>query len=286
MSVTLPQLPPREPDSHKGNFGNLLLVGGSRGMTGAISMSGKAALRSGAGLVRLAVPKSCLATVAAFEPSYMTVEVDEDEDGCMTTHAVDAIHEAIESATVVGCGPGLGRSEETVDLVARLYSAIAKPMVVDADALFALAVRPLAAGAPEGPRVLTPHPGEFKRLASIKTDISREDMEAEATRLAAHHHAVIVLKGHRTFITDGQQTAHNTTGNPGMATGGSGDVLTGVITALIGQKLSPFDAAVLGTHVHGLAGDLAAKDLGQVSMIASDLLEYLPNAFLALQRKQ
>ncbi|HEX3871661.1 MAG TPA: NAD(P)H-hydrate dehydratase [Pirellulales bacterium] len=280
--MTLPKLPPRAAESNKGDYGRILLIGGSRGMTGAISMSAKAALRSGAGLVRAAVPKSCVETVAGFEPSYMTLGVAEDDNGMMTTHAIDALVEAVKEATVVGCGPGFGRSEEAVDLVARLYAGIEKPMIVDADALFALAIRPLAAGAPAGPRILTPHPGEFKRLAKIETDMSRDQMEAEARRLAIFMQAVIVLKGHRTLITDGVQAAHNDTGNPGMATGGSGDVLTGVVTALVGQGLSVFDAAQLGVHVHGLAGDLAAADLGQVSLIASDLIDYLPRAFRSL----
>jgi NAD(P)H-hydrate epimerase len=275
----LPKLPPRRPDSHKGDYGRILLIGGSRGMAGAISLAGKAALRSGAGLVRLAVPEGCMATVASFEPSYMTLGVAEDEDGMMTMQAVDALTEAAEEATVIGIGPGIGRTEETVDLVARLYATVARPMIVDADALFALSHRSLAAGAPAGPRLLTPHPGEFKRLAHIEKELSRDELEAEARRLAIFMQAVVVLKGHHTLATDGVQVAHNQTGNPGMATGGSGDVLTGVITALVGQGLAPFEAATLGVHVHGLAGDLAAAELGQVSMIASDLLQFLPPAF-------
>ena len=152
--------------------------------------------------------------------------------------------------------------------------------MLDADALNALASLPEGLAKPGGPRILTPHPGEFSRLAHATAKArSRNDQAAQAKRLAKEHGCIIVLKGHRTFISDGKQHIENETGNPGMATGGTGDVLTGVITALLCQGLSPFDAAVLGAHVHGLAGDLAAGDLGQVSLIASDLIRYLPRAF-------
>jgi len=154
-------------------------------------------------------------------------------------------------------------------------------MIVDADALNALAESTGGLAKPGGPRILTPHPGEFARLAKISAGQkpSREEQVALAQQLAARHGVVIVLKGHHTIITDGKQLAENSTGNPGMATGGTGDVLTGIITALVCQGLGPFDAAVLGTHVHGFAGDLAAARMGQVSLIASDLVDFLPAAF-------
>jgi NAD(P)H-hydrate epimerase len=158
-------------------------------------------------------------------------------------------------------------------------------MLIDADGLNALAAADDGLSQPAGPRILTPHPGEFARLAKTPPDAkpTRQQQVARAKEIAAEHKLVILLKGHRTIITDGSRMAENTTGNPGMATGGTGDVLTGIITALVCQGLSPFDAAVLGAHVHGLAGDLAAAELGQVSLIASDLLKYLPRAFQALQ---
>jgi NAD(P)H-hydrate epimerase len=151
-------------------------------------------------------------------------------------------------------------------------------MVVDADALYAVAQHPECLLEPAGPRILTPHPGEFRRLID-GVDANREEQERLAVKLARSSNAVILLKGHRTLITDGRRAVHNQTGNPGMATGGCGDVLTGVIAALVGQHLAPFDAACLGAHVHGLAGDLAAGELGQVSLIASDLPRFLPAAF-------
>jgi NAD(P)H-hydrate epimerase len=172
----------------------------------------------------------------------------------------------------------LGRSFDLDQLVLRLYQEIDKPMVFDADALNALAAEPEVLVHPGGPRVLTPHPGEFARLIGRKLELDvRNDAAVE---LAARCGIVVVLKGHHTLTTDGGHRALNTTGNPGMATGGCGDVLTGLITALICQHLDLFDAARLGVHLHGLAGDLAAEDLGEVSLIAGDLIQYLPEAFL------
>lgn len=274
----LPQLPPRKPDSHKGDFGTALLIGGARGMTGAISLSGMAALRGGAGLVKLAVPDTSQAVVAGFEPSYMTIGLPCDDAGRINLTARGLLVEVVEKATAVGCGPGLGRSSDLDELVAWLYSELKQPTVFDADALNALAAQPELLAQPGGPRVITPHPGEFERLIGTTARLSRDDMERQAVEIAAGSNIVVLLKGHRTLITDGKQRSHNATGNPGMATGGTGDVLTGLTTALLCQHLSPFDAARLAAHVHGLAGDLAAAEFGEVSLIASDLVRWLPAA--------
>jgi ADP-dependent NAD(P)H-hydrate dehydratase len=305
----LPRLPPRRDDAHKGDFGLALIVGGSRGMAGAAALAGLAALRGGAGLVRLAVPETVLDTVAGFEPSYMTVPLPADKAGRIAAGAFDRIVELTETATAIACGPGLGRSFELDQIVVRLYQEIAKPMVFDADALNALAAESDVLAHPGGPRILTPHPGEFARLIRRKlegektgtgSEPSRQRRSGEtgggevpvpvlsprqeaAVQLAARCGIVVVLKGHRTLVTDGNHRPLNSTGNPGMATGGSGDVLTGLTTALVCQKMTPFDAARLAVHLHGLAGDLAAEELGQVSIIASDLIQYLPEAFQALQ---
>lgn len=280
-SASLPKLKPRPADSHKGDFGRALFIGGSRGMAGAIALSGMAALRSGAGLVKLAVPDVVLDVVAGFEPSYMTAPLPSDQDGRLTVAAKDRISELADQSTCLACGPGIGRSPQLTDLIVWAYSVLPQPMVVDADALVAVSERPSCLVEPAGPRILTPHPGEFRRLVGMEGG-ERTDYESRARKLAEgcqNGQVVVVLKGHRTLITDGTRSVHNETGNPGMATGGSGDILTGVITALICQGLAPLDAAILGTHVHGLAGDLAAGELGQVSMIASDLLRFLPAAF-------
>lgn len=260
-----------------------LILGGSRGMSGAPAMAGMAALRGGAGLVRVAVPDACSDIVAAFEPAYMTVALPCDRAGRVSWDAKEKIAKAVAPATVVACGPGMGRSLGLAALVRWLYTKMTKPMVIDADGLNALAAEPQVLDRPAGPRVLTPHPGEFARLVGAER-LDAETRRRMAVEMAARCGIVVVLKGHRTLTTDGRLQAINTTGNPGMATGGSGDVLTGLITALACQGLSPFDAAQLGVHLHGLAGDLAAKRLGQEALIASDLIRFLPEAFQEYRR--
>lgn len=274
----LPRFPARAAESHKGDFGLVLIVGGSRGMAGAIGLAGTAALRGGAGLVRLAVPDACLDSVAAFEPSYMTVPLPSDRAGRIALDARERVAELAERATVVACGPGMGRSPGLGALVRWLYANVPRPMVVDADALNALAVLRETVPPPAGPRILTPHPGEFARLLGTGP-VARQKAQAAAVGLAARLGVVVVLKGHKTCVTDGRSHWINTTGNPGMATGGSGDVLTGLIAALVSQGLAPLDASRLGVFLHGLAGDLAADKLGQESLIASDLVRFLPEAF-------
>ena len=247
-------------------------------MTGAIALAGIATLRSGAGLVNLAVPDVCLATIAAMEPSYTTTPLASDASGRISDSAGREILDLASKSTAVACGPGLGRSAELTELMSKLYTQLALPVVFDADGLNALAECPDVLEKPGGPRILTPHVGEFGRLVG-RSKVNLQQCNSLAVEMAAHWGVVIVMKSHRTLITDGKQSLTNTTGNPGMATGGSGDVLTGVITALVCQGLSTFDAARLGVHVHGLAGDLVAAQFGEVSMIASDLITKLPEAF-------
>lgn len=278
----LPQLPPRKPDSHKGDYGRVLIVGGSRGMAGAPALAGKAALRSGAGLVTLAVPASIQSTVASFEPSYMTLGFGTDEQHSLSGHEVDDLLQAADHMTALALGPGLGAAPYTAELVHALYSRLEIPIVVDADGLNALASDMGLLQESVAARILTPHPGEFARLTGEKAAADVEQRAMQAAALCREDEAgntIVVLKGHQTIVTDGSHYAVNTTGNPGMATAGSGDCLTGVITALVAQGLSAWEAARLGVHVHGLAGDLAAAELGEVSLIASDLIDYLPEAF-------
>lgn len=279
---TLPGLPPRRSDSHKGDYGRALLVGGSRGMAGAVGLAGMSCLRSGAGLATLAVPDACLDTVAQFEPSYMTTPLPCDSEGRMNVAAQERLAELADLATCIACGPGLGRSHQLTDLVTWMFEVLPQPIVFDADALHALAERGDRLDEAPGPRILTPHLGELKGLLGVK-EITRQEAELRAAQWAAHHRSVVVLKGPTTVITDGLQSAHLTVGNPGMATGGAGDVLTGIITALVCQNLAPLEAARFGVAVHGLAGDKAAEELGQVSMIASDIVRYLPAAFKELE---
>lgn len=287
----LPQLPLRAVESHKGDYGHVLLVGGSQGMAGAIGLAGMAALRSGAGLVTLMVPRSIQATVAGYEPSMMTLAADEAGEDSLGCEVAKTVREAAQQADVVALGPGLGRAAKTVRLVHTLYHQVGQTMVVDADGLNGLAEQPAQLKSPAGPRVLTPHPGEFARLIGERVAPDVAGRVEQAARLccqarlcspSSSNQTIVVLKGHQTVICDGQMFAINSTGNPGMATGGSGDCLTGILAALIGQGLSPWEAARLGVHLHGRAGDLAAEALGQVSMIASDLIRYLPEVFKEL----
>jgi NAD(P)H-hydrate epimerase len=283
-SSPLPKLAPRAPDSHKGTFGHALVVGGSRGMSGSISLTGLATLRSGAGLVTLVVPRAIQDVVAGFNPSYMTHGLA-DASESMVEAAAEEVLALAENMTAVALGPGLGRTAGVRAFVARLYREVKQPMVVDADALFALAERKEILAQAPAPRILTPHPGEFARLTGTKPasdDASRAQSAGELASAGGRTGTIVVLKGHHTVITDGARYALNRTGNPGMATGGTGDVLTGVVTALVCQGLAPFDAARLGVHVHGTAGDVAAEKLGQVSLIASDLIDFLSAAFRRL----
>ncbi len=244
-------------------------------MSGAIALAGRAALTTGAGLVKCAVAQGILPIVASSSMEIMTAPLLEDRSGRIALDAYREIVRLSETATVVALGPGLGRSLGLTALVAKLYREIAKPMIVDADALNALAERGFDKA--EFPRILTPHPGEFARLSGHpipQEEPSAQQERIESTRdFAEKTGAITLLKGHETIITDGTSVAINHTGNPGMATGGSGDVLTGIIAGLVAQHLSPFDAAVWGTHLHGLAGDLAAEKLGEASVTAGAILD-------------
>ncbi len=290
----LPTLAPRQADSHKGDYGRVLVVGGSRGMGGAAALAGLATLRSGAGLVTIATPASVQATVASFSPCLMTVALVQDDDGVIDFANIVDLAEARDAYDVWAIGPGLGRSAGVAELVAQLYRDVPKPMVVDADGLNALAAglarNPKLLDKPAGPRLLTPHPGEFGRLAKaagtggVATGSAAERAEhvAALCQRDSSGRTVVILKGHESVIGDGRRYAVNSTGNPGMATGGTGDCLTGVAAGLLAQGLDAWSAARLAAHVHGLAGDSAATELGQVSLIASDLIDYLPRAFVSL----
>lgn len=273
----LTQIRQRPRDSHKGDFGRVVAIGGSAGMAGAISLTGLASLRSGSGLVKVVLPENIQATVATLSPCLMTVGCPADA-GFFHRSAKKLLEENAIWADAVALGPGLGRSESLESILNRLYPAVEQPMVVDADGLNVLVDAGIDLSKHEGQRILTPHPGEFQRLVGTKIT-NRVEMEKAAKQLAESSSVIIVLKGNRTYVTDGSCEHRNETGNPGMATAGSGDVLTGVITSLVGQGLPAFDAAVLGVHIHGIAGDFAAEAVGETSLIATDIVEYLPVAF-------
>jgi ADP-dependent NAD(P)H-hydrate dehydratase len=280
----IPSLPKRSADAHKGRFGHVLAIAGGRGMAGAAGLVGASALRSGAGLVRVASPMEAASVVATFEPSYMTYPLPQDAEGLIDFPAAGgALSKLIEPADVLAVGPGLGRSRGLDAMVRWIVEEGGTPAVIDADALNALAETPEVLRSVRRPIVLTPHPGEFARLTRSSVSEVQSDREERAAAYAAGvEHLVVVLKGHGTVVTDGRRVFVNKTGNPGMATGGSGDVLTGVIAAMIGQGLPPFEAAVLGVHAHGLAGDIARQHSGEVGLIAGDIVDGLADAFEAL----
>jgi ADP-dependent NAD(P)H-hydrate dehydratase len=282
LITALPLLPSRPRDAHKGSFGRVLVVAGSRGMSGAAVLCGSAALRGGAGLVRVAVPHGILPTVAAANPCYMTAPLAEDDHGRVAADALPALLELAHASTVVAIGPGLGQGEGPGVVVKELLARINAPVVLDADGLNALGSDPSPLRGRTAPLILTPHPGEFARLLGSDTAAVQADRQSLAVRFAEANRVVLVLKGQGTVVTDGTRLYVNTTGNPGMATGGSGDVLTGVIAALAAQRLEPFEAAQLGVFLHGCAGDLAAAHLGEVGLIAADLLDQLPRAVRSL----
>jgi NAD(P)H-hydrate epimerase len=281
IPADLPRLPPRPEDAHKGTFGKVWIIAGSRGMSGAAILSGLGALRGGAGLVTVATPNSIQAIVAGYEPSYLTHGLLEDDNGHISYAATVELKSSLPQQTAAAFGPGLGQSPGVVELAAEIYQHAPLPMVFDADGLNALSQRPeVISRQPEQPaRVLTPHPGEFARLTGKSMSEIQSHRETVAGEFAAQHNVIVLLKGHRTVITDGTQTKLNTTGNSGMATGGTGDVLTGIITALLAQGMPPLDAARLGAFLHGRAGDLAAESLSQPGLIASDLPRYLGRAW-------
>lgn len=283
---TIPTLCPRASDAHKGLFGTVLVIAGSQGMAGAAALTGKAALRCGAGLVRVACPQGILAHVAGFEPAYTTLPLTQDPLGQISQEALGHILDAIETCDVVAMGPGLGQSRGLRIIVEALVQRPSVNLVLDADGLNNLCKRGQWAQKVKAQLVLTPHPGEMKRLwSSVFRSPLPQDRTEQASQLAQATESTVVLKGAQTVVTDGRSFYVNQTGNPGMATGGSGDVLTGMIAALIGQGQGTLDAAILGTYIHGLAGDLAAQQLGQVALIASDIIDNLPKAWLSHEKQ-
>ena len=269
--LVLSLLPDRNPWGHKGNFGKLLLLCGSRGYTGAAFFAAMGALRSGAGLVFLGVPESIygIEAVKLNEPVIFPLP---DAGGRLSADAVPEILTRLHKMDAVLVGPGLGQSEGTLAVVRAVLEKAECPVVVDADGINVLSAhRDLLRGR-KSPTILTPHDGEFARLGGV----IGEDRMSAAAALAEELGCVVLLKGHETCITDGTDGFLNPTGNPGMAVGGSGDVLAGVITALLGAGLPPLEAAACGAWLHGAAGDRCAAELGQYGMLPTDMLSALP----------
>jgi ADP-dependent NAD(P)H-hydrate dehydratase / NAD(P)H-hydrate epimerase len=272
---------PRSAEAHKGTFGHVLVVGGSEGKSGAAVLAARGAIRSGAGLVTVAVPAPLAAGVDAASLESMTLALPLGPEGGLGKAALESVVAAAEGKTALAVGPGLGRAGETARFVRELVASIDLPLVLDADGLnaFGGAAAELreAVGGREREVILTPHPGELAQLFGLATAEIVEDRIAAARRAAEETGAITVLKGYPTLVADPRGgIAINRTGNPGMATGGSGDVLTGMIAALVGQGYDPIAASHLGVYAHGWAGDLAAEARGQIGLAAADLLEALP----------
>jgi len=274
----LARLNRRPAEMHKGDCGRVLVAAGSTGMTGAAYLAAESALRCGAGLVLLAVPAQLCAIIEIKATCVISMPVASTDDGAFAPEAADELADALEACSVALVGPGIGTRRATAEFVHRLLDRVRHPVVIDADALNIMAgdADALAALGERVPVVLTPHPGEFARLTGLSTAQVQRDRSRLASRLAQSLKAVVVLKGRGTVVTDGRREYINTTGNPGMATAGSGDVLAGMIGAFIGQGVECFDAACLGVERHGAAGDVAAERKGALGMTAEDILSAVP----------
>ena len=264
-------LPDRLPETHKGHYGKILLLCGSRGFTGAAYLAAMGALRTGAGLVFLGVPESIYA-IEAVKLNEPVVFPLPDRDGKLSREAIGEILERLPKMDAVLIGCGLGQSEDTLSVVQTVLEHAKCPVVVDADGINLLSAHRDILRGRIYPTILTPHDVEFQRLGGTLTD----DRMESAAALARDLNAIVLLKGHRTCITDGDIAYRNTTGNAGMAVGGSGDVLAGMITGLLGQGIAPLEAAAAAVWLHGAAGDRCAETLGQYAMLPTDLLEALP----------
>lgn len=269
----------RVPQTHKGDYGHVLVIAGSIGMTGAAYLCCQAALISGSGLVTLAIPKSLNSIMEVKLTEVITKPQEETKKGTLSIKAYGSIVELAKVSDVVAMGCGLTTHPEVKSLIQKLISSLEVPMVLDADALNAISDRIEILKEKKKALVLTPHPGEMARILKTTTNAVQKERLKIAKEFAARHNVVVVLKGHDTVVAkeDGSNYV-NTTGNPGMASAGMGDVLAGMIASFIGQGIDPFNAAKLGVYLHGLSADLAASKEGQVSLIASDVLDYIPEA--------
>jgi len=276
-----PLVGPRPADSNKGTFGHVLIIGGSLGKSGAAAMAAMSALRVGAGLSTVGTARSILPTVAAFHPELMTEPLLETEAGTIALSASKQIEDLAKTRSVLAIGPGLSRNSETTELVRTLIRKIEAPIVLDADGLNAFEGHGNELTGKNRTLVITPHPGEMARLAGCSIgDVQRDRLNVART-FARDHDLIVVLKGHRTIVVkpDGEAWV-NTTGNPGMATGGAGDILTGMVAGLIGQHPQQiFEAVIAAVYLHGLAGDVAKQSMGEQCMVATDLIKALPVAF-------
>jgi NAD(P)H-hydrate epimerase len=283
-----PLIGPRPRAANKGSFGHVLLLGGSLGKAGAAAMAGMAVLRAGAGLSTVATAKSVMATVAGFHPELMTEPLDDTDAGSISVRALQQgrMDSLAERKTVLAVGPGISRNSETAEFVREVVKKYKLPVVLDADGLNAFEDRAAELKKIAGTLIITPHPGEMARLIGSTIPAVQHGRLNVARTFAREHDAIVVLKGHRTLIAQPDGTVWvNTTGNPGMATGGTGDILTGMVAGLIAQNPDRIaDAVMAAVHLHGLAGDVACESMGEQSLVATDLLKALPEAFRRTRR--
>lgn len=277
------QLLQRNPDSHKGDFGNIFILAGSPRYSGAAALTSAAAIRCGAGAVTLGIPKNLNSAIIRIKPKeVITLALPETKEGTLGLNAYSKIKEFSKKIDVLAVGPGLTQNKSTQSLVRRIIAKISKPLVIDADGLNALVGhlnllhRTLY---PVPSTILTPHPGEMSRLLGVSVKKVQANRKEVTKKFAKDYQQTVVLKGNNTVVADYRGNLYiNETGNPGMATAGSGDVLVGMIAAFLGQGLDDFSAAKYAVYLHGLAGDLAAKEKTQVGMIASDIIDKIPEA--------
>lgn len=277
------QLLPRNPKAHKGDFGHIFILAGSSQFSGAAVLSAEAAMRSGAGLVTLGIPRSLNQAIIKIKPKeVMTLPLPQTRAGTLSLAGYKKIKDFINNIDILVVGPGLGKNNSTFSLVRRLIVKTNKPAVIDADGLNALVGhldRVKAQGLRVKEIIMTPHPGEMARLLGVSISKVQAKRKEIAKKFAKSHRVTVVLKGHQSVVADYKNNLYiNRTGNPGMATAGSGDVLTGMIAAFLGQGLNAFNAAKYAVYLHGLAGDLAAKEKTQLSLIASDIIDKIPEA--------
>jgi NAD(P)H-hydrate epimerase len=292
LSVITPKdiaslLGPRPRDSNKGMYGHVLVVGGSLGKSGAAAMAGFSALRSGAGLVTVATPRSALGTVAAYRPELMTEPLSETDAGSIAKEALEKFDRLAENKTVLAIGPGISRDPSTAEFVRAVVTKSQTSIVLDADGLNAFEGHAQELNGHDRTLVLTPHPGEMARLTGLDTAAIQRDRINVARSFARDHQLILVLKGDRTIVANADGEAWvNTTGNPGMATGGTGDILTGIVAGMLAQHpKSAFLAVLAAVYLHGLAGDVAEESAGEQSLVATDLIAALPEAFRRIRKQ-
>lgn len=273
---------PRERDTHKGDYGHLFVLAGAMGFTGAAYLTSQASLLSGSGLVTLGIPESLNDVMELKLTEVMTLPLKETGLRTLSTSCEKQVLSFASKISAIAMGPGLSRNSDTQRLIRSLVSKITKPLVLDADGINAFEGLGSKLRKRRCQIVITPHPGEMSRLIGKKTEYIQKNRVSVAKKFSKEINGVVVLKGHKTVVAYKDMFYINESGNPGMATGGVGDVLTGIIASLIGQGLDPFGAAKLGCYVHGLAGDLAVREKGEISLTATDILSYLPKVFKKL----